>query len=599
MAKQSITLELTIAARDAVSGVVRGVQARLAALRAGINGFISSALRMRNILAGGLALVGLTLSANAAIASMRSLVNELDQAGKAAQSFGLSDAEFLKIQFAAERTGANFEALRVGLTKLQQAAAQGNPALDKLGITLDGLTNSEMLARLSEAFARVESSAERTALAVRLFGEQGVRLLPLLESDLAAISARFDELGGASIAAAVPIAESLKDAFGELGVAVTALKSQMLLAFGPELQAVITAVADVIAANRQEIVTSLSQITPSVQTLFDVIRVGGPVVIITLGAMQSAIDGVYYALVAMAKGVLEFRSWAAQVDVALFSFLGLEGAIADTNVRLADLQNALGLINPEFDRLNDKMLNQKSAFERAAESAGMWVETIKMFQTELGAAIDLARQNAEEVARAQQMPGGTAVAPSGALGAIQQWKEMTTAAQLGAQSMNSAIQATHANMANFFQSILDGSMSAKDAIKQFVAAMINSLIQLSAQIMATIVLAAILNVLTGGGVALAGGIGGFIGSIGSTGSGKGGDAGQSAFIQRSSPNVVPSPTIGRGGGGGGTVQVVNNYISAVDANSFRRLLASEGQALGEIVGGQVGSNFSLSTALGG
>jgi hypothetical protein len=607
MAKQSIVLELVVAGRDQLSTVVRTVQARLAALRAGVAGFISSALRMRNLLIGGLGLLGVSLTANAAIASFRNLVEELDRAGKAAQSFGLADAEFLKLQYAAERTGANFESLRIGLTKLQQAAAQGNPALDQLGISLDGLSNTEMLARVAGAFAGVTSSAERTALAVRLFGEQGTKLLPLLESDLAAISARFDELGGDSIARAVPYAEQLKEAFGELGVAVMALKSDLLIAFGPELQATVTAIANAIAKNRQEIVDSIGQMAPSIDSLFTTIRVGGPVVIVTLAALQDAIKGVSYAVLNLSKTVVDFRIWAGEMDQAMFSAIGMNKAIAETNERLTALHSNSAALGQSIDEMNNSWLNSGSALERAGELSAQWVEAIKMIQSELGASITLARENAEELERLQPPPAGEAfVRPSGALGAITGWKEATDAATVGAQTMSNALQATQSNFEGFFQGILDGSTSAKDAIKTFASAMIDALIRVSAQLLATITLALLLNALTGGGFALAGGLGGFIGSFGSGAVGGGASGGASSGAGASnvsalSPraNLLPSPDMGRGGQGsvGGMVQVVN--ISAVDAFSLKRLLEGEGQTLSEIVANQIPGSYSMSNVLGG
>lgn len=608
MAKQDITLEVVVSGRETVSKTVTTVQSRIDNLRKTIGTFISSLFRMRNLLIGGLGLLGVSLTANAAIASFRNLVEELDRAGKAAQSFGLADSEFLKLQYAAERTGANFESLRIGITKLQQAAAQGNPALDQLGISLDGLSNTEMLARVAQAFAGVTSSAERTALAVRLFGEQGVKLLPLLESDLAAISARFDELGGDSIARAVPYAEQLRAAFGELGLAVMALQSDMLIAFGPELQATVTAIAEAIARNRKEIVDSIGQMAPSIDSLFTTIRVGGPIVIVTLAGLQDAIKGVSYAVLNLSKTVVDFRIWAGEMDQAMFSAIGMNKAIAETNERLTKLHSNSAALGQSIEEMNNSWLNSGSALERAGELSAKWVEAIRLIQSELGASITLARENAEELEKLQPPPAGEAfVRPSGALGAITRWKEVTDAATVGAQTMSNALQATQSNFEGFFQGILDGSTSAKDAIRNFASAMIDALIRVSAQLLATITLALLLNALTGGAFALSGGIGGFVGSLGSgLAGGGGGGWGASSGVGASAAALgmpamrgMPSPDMGRGGAGNGQVIVVQQHFQAVDSPSFTRWLAAHGQEFGEIVAGQVGTNYTLNSALGG
>jgi hypothetical protein len=57
--------------------------------------------------------------------------------------------------------------------------------------------------------------------------------------------------------------------------------------------------------------------------------------------------------------------------------------------------------------------------------------------------------------------------------------------------------------------------------------------------------------------------------------------------------------MGRGGASQGNAAVQIITINATDAWSFKRMLEGEGATLSEIIGGQVGSNYTLSNALGG
>lgn len=123
-----------------------------------------------------------------------------------AQSLGLASSEFLEVSHAARQTGVSTETLLATFTRLNTIISQANShavtpmraAIDALGISLtnaDGSLRSNMtvLGELADRFASFSDGAEKSALAVQLFGEQGVKLLPLLNQGKDGLSKFADE----------------------------------------------------------------------------------------------------------------------------------------------------------------------------------------------------------------------------------------------------------------------------------------------------------------------------------------------------------------------------------------------------------------------
>lgn len=145
-------------------------------------GGISSAGSMAAKALGGL---GVVLSAGAMVAYVRSAIDAADATSKVAQSVGLSTEQVAGLQLAYGQSGLEQTRMVESLAKLTQAAITGNEAFDALGISVrnsDGSfrTTRELLADVAERFQNMEDGTAKTALAMKLFGETGGQLIPLL-----------------------------------------------------------------------------------------------------------------------------------------------------------------------------------------------------------------------------------------------------------------------------------------------------------------------------------------------------------------------------------------------------------------------------------
>lgn len=133
----------------------------------------------------------------AAMAKMT--INSFDDMAKSAQKVGVSVEELSKLSYAAELSGVSAQTLQTGLTRLNVAVSdiagtspEATRSLRALGIEA-GTNASDALAKLADKFQRMPDGAQKSALAVQIFGRSGAELIPLLNSGSEGLAAMQDE----------------------------------------------------------------------------------------------------------------------------------------------------------------------------------------------------------------------------------------------------------------------------------------------------------------------------------------------------------------------------------------------------------------------
>lgn len=116
----------------------------------------------------------------------------------AAARTGIATDDLQKLDFAAKQSGTNLRAVEMGLKELARGAATNVKEFDALGIATRELDGSQrnvraMLDDVADRLAATSSQAERTALAVRLLGQSGADLVPLLQGGSAGLRAMGNE----------------------------------------------------------------------------------------------------------------------------------------------------------------------------------------------------------------------------------------------------------------------------------------------------------------------------------------------------------------------------------------------------------------------
>ncbi|TPN53990.1 phage tail tape measure protein [Mesorhizobium sp. B1-1-7] len=191
-----------------------------------------------------------------------------DQAGKAAQSAGITTEAYTKLAFAAKMSNVeqgNFDAGMAKLNKTIGAAAQGSKQavglFQKLGVSLrDSAGNlrspDAILLDVADAFSKLPDGALKSALAIQLFGKAGAQLLPFLNEGkrgLIDLGAEAKALGVTLTDAQAKIGDNLGDALDSVSAAARGVKLQLGLLFAPAITQAATALTERIKALRPAI----------------------------------------------------------------------------------------------------------------------------------------------------------------------------------------------------------------------------------------------------------------------------------------------------------------------------------------------------------
>lgn len=169
------------------------------------------------------------------VVALKKVTAEADKIAKSAQKMGVAADELQRLQHAAGLAGVQFASLAsgVGLANKNMAliaSGQGleaKRAMDALGISVrntDGSMKSasEVMDDVADKFATFKDGANKSAIAMTIFGRSGANLVPLLNQGSAAIAAakqELDDLGAVMSTNLLKSSERLNDNISRLGTA--------------------------------------------------------------------------------------------------------------------------------------------------------------------------------------------------------------------------------------------------------------------------------------------------------------------------------------------------------------------------------------------
>lgn len=151
-----------------------------------------------------LAISGTITALGASVLALTKLTaNYNDEMIKSARAAGESAESFSALSHAATMAGASQEELGKALIKLNSQSPAVTQSLKELGISVNnangGLkTGSQLLGDVADRMAKTNSAATRTAIAVKVFGDEGTKLVSMLaggSKGLAAATAEAEKLG--------------------------------------------------------------------------------------------------------------------------------------------------------------------------------------------------------------------------------------------------------------------------------------------------------------------------------------------------------------------------------------------------------------------
>lgn len=179
---------------------------------------------------------------------LKELVNgvaeDADNLQDLSERTGIATKRLEELGYMAKLSGTNLETMTTGLRILEknmgEAAAGGKEqgeAFAKLGIQLHGAngkmkTADELLPELSKSFEHIHGHANKTAMAMKLFGRSGQELLPFLEQGPDAIKAMNKELellGGVTSEEFLSTSKEYVDTLKKVEMIMKGMKQALLL----------------------------------------------------------------------------------------------------------------------------------------------------------------------------------------------------------------------------------------------------------------------------------------------------------------------------------------------------------------------------------
>lgn len=225
---------------------VNQTQSAFNAVKGGLSGLASAAQSVNGVLGN----LGLAVTAAGMVALVKSSIDAGDELSKMSQRVGISVETLSLWNPLAKQAGVSSEAFEKGLRKLSTAmvdAATGGEdaahSFKTVGVEFknqDGTLRGTdaVLLDLAERFKAMPDGAEKSALAVQIFGKAGAELIPFLNQGRDGITGLADEMRALGIemsGESAAQAEVFNDALDKVHLATTSIGTQVMTAFLPAL----------------------------------------------------------------------------------------------------------------------------------------------------------------------------------------------------------------------------------------------------------------------------------------------------------------------------------------------------------------------------
>ena len=352
---------------------------------------------------GALAIAGAMAAAGGAIATaMAGVITRAGDMYELSQALGLTVEDLSRMTYAAELSGVQIEGLEKAIKKLsvslfdasQSGAGPAANAFRMLGISaVDAEGNVrpviDVMGDLADRFSKMPGGAEKTALAIRVFGKAGADMIPMLNEGRDGLQEMYDEaqrLGIVLDTETAASAEALGDELTRLNAAKDGVITKITTGMLPALRSMACAL----------IKTSQDARTMAVigQALGFTLRALVTVAVLVGGAFIGVARDIGTAAVAAYKWVRQDFAGAAAYAVVGFGqtqayLKGIEQFVADlwtpagpppaitaATEAVFDLADATDTASRGVNRLSESQRDAaQSAQDLAREAAQVYEQT--------------------------------------------------------------------------------------------------------------------------------------------------------------------------------------------------------------------------------
>lgn len=345
----------------------------------------------KNAKIAGAAIGAAFVAAAAATAlAVKKSIDNMDDMSKLAQSTGVAIESLTALGYAGDLAGVPIETLganMVKLTKNMSDAAKGTgdakDAFAAMGVSVTDAngklkSSDDMLGELADKFSSYKDGAEKTALAVAIFGRSGAQMVPMLNAGSEGLKQATDEaqrFGQVISQEAATAAENFNDNISRLQLIQEGWVNQLAASVLPQLNNFIQLLVDG-ASSSDDLKSGIDDLTRStaMPEWIDAVGVGLSRLIdvsIALAKTISAVSGSFKSVLAdsevavKALKALPTQPWNWFSDDASKE---LDDALARRNKTVADANQAYSdLWNVPLNTFEQGWIKsrEKTAFDRA------------------------------------------------------------------------------------------------------------------------------------------------------------------------------------------------------------------------------------------
>ena len=208
---------------------------------------------------------GAVIAGAALAAAVKNAVDRADELSKLSQKIGISTEALSGLSYAAELSDVSLQQLQGGITRLVRSQQDAASGMGDLGDTFKAIGVSvvdasgklrdadAVLLDLADVFNKLPDGAEKTALAVDVFGRAGADLIPLLNSGSRGIRGMTDEaqeLGLILDSETGKAAEAFNDNLTRLKSSAFGLTTELTSSLLPALVSITDTMVDLVKASK-------------------------------------------------------------------------------------------------------------------------------------------------------------------------------------------------------------------------------------------------------------------------------------------------------------------------------------------------------------
>lgn len=320
--------------------------------------------------------VAVTAAGTALAFMVKQSIDNMDTLAKLSQSVGSTTEELSALAYAADLSGVSQDSLGTAMIRLSKNAsdaAQGvgeaRKGFDALGISVkntDGTLKSSgaLIGEIAGKFSQYKDGAEKTALAVSLFGRAGAQLIPLLNAGadgIAEMTAEAEQLGLTFDQHAGKAAEQFNDNLTRLNAVKKGLVNRIAQELLPTLVNMTNKLVDSAKG-----ASALDKAAKVAATGVRLLASAGAVVAGIFNAVGTALGGVAATVVAFFSG--DFKG---AFDIAKMTTSDFVGNIKATANAVSGIWDDTAVdIAATADSTGEKLAAPAIAAEKKVKSAG-------------------------------------------------------------------------------------------------------------------------------------------------------------------------------------------------------------------------------------